>query len=388
MSIRKTITILGSTGSIGTQALEVIAAHHPGVDIAYLTTRSNVELLARQVQRFSVRGVAIADEQAAQTFREISDFDGEILVGDDGVCEAAAYNANTMVLSALVGFSGVLPTLAAIERGTTIALANKETLVSAGCVVMRRAREQGVNIIAVDSEHSAILQCIVGEEVQSVEKLVITASGGPFRTLSAAKLQEVTVEQALKHPNWEMGSKITIDSSTLMNKGFEVIEAHWLFNLPAECIDVVVHPQSLVHSFVQFADGSIKAQIGLPDMNLPIHYAMTYPQRSATSFRRLDIASIAAWTFEKPDVERFPCLRIAYEAMTSAGIVPAVMNAANEIAVSAFLRRDLRYVDIPRVIENTIGAMKGPADPSLSDIVAADSEARKIAASLIHSKSF
>lgn len=383
--MRKTVTILGSTGSIGTQALAVIAAHHPEVEIAYLTTRTNIRLLAEQVSRLQVRGVAIADEHAVAEFRTISGFDGEILVGDEGVCCAAAFEGNDVVVSALVGFSGVLPTLAAIDQGTTIALANKETLVSAGSVVMNRARERGVDIIAVDSEHSAILQCLVGEQRSAVEKLVITASGGPFRTLSPEDLQNVTVEQALRHPNWEMGAKITIDSSTLMNKGFEVIEAHWLFDLPADRIDVVVHPQSLVHSFVQFVDGSLKAQIGLPDMNLPIHYALTYPQRSPTAFRRFDIASIASWTFEKPDTDRFPCLRIAYDAMSAGGIVPAVMNAANEIAVARFMRKDIRYVDIPRVIEATIDAMKGPGSPSLSDIIDADREARSIASTLLFS---
>ncbi|MFM8179892.1 MAG: 1-deoxy-D-xylulose-5-phosphate reductoisomerase [Candidatus Kapaibacterium sp.] len=380
--MRKTITILGSTGSIGTQALAVIAAHHPDVEIAYLTTRSNIDLVSQQLRRFSVRGVAIADEHAAAEFRKHSDFKGEILVGDEGVCRAAGFDGNDLVLSALVGFSGVLPTLAAIEQGTTVALANKETLVSAGSVVMDRARQRGVDIIAVDSEHSAILQCLVGEEKESIEKLVITASGGPFRTFSAAELQTVTVEQALRHPNWDMGAKITIDSSTLMNKGFEVIEAHWLFGLPAERIDVVVHPQSLVHSFVQFVDGSLKAQIGLPDMNLPIHYALTFPRRGPTAFRRFDVASVANWTFEKPDIGRFPCLGIAYDAMRAGGVVPAVMNAANEIAVARFLRKDLRYVDIPRVIEGTIRAMNGPDVPSLPDIIDADHEARSIAQTL------
>jgi len=380
--MRKTITILGSTGSIGTQALSVIAAHHPHIDIAYLTTRTNISLLAEQVQRFAVRGVAIADEKAAEEFRSISGFGGEILVGHEGVCQAAAYTANNLVLSALVGFSGVLPTLAAIDQGTTIALANKETLVSAGSVVMKRARQKNVNIIAVDSEHSAILQCMVGEDAASVEKLIITASGGPFRSCSKDELQNVTLEQALRHPNWSMGSKITIDSSTLMNKGFEVIEAHWLFDLPAENIDVVVHPQSLVHSFVQFRDGSIKAQIGLPDMNLPIHYALSYPRRTPTEFKRLDIAAFSAWTFEPPDTERFPCLRLAYDAMRSGGIVPAVLNAANEIAVARFLQKDIRYTDIPRVIEHTVVAMNGPSDPSLQDIIDADREARTVASSL------
>lgn len=374
---RPTISILGSTGSIGTQALRVLETNYPHMEIAYLTTRSNIALLAEQTRTHAVRGVAIADEDGARAFKELGSFNGEILVGDEGVRQAAAYAGNTILLSALVGFSGVIPTLAAIEQGTTVALANKETLVSAGEVVMRAARERGVKIIAVDSEHSAILQCVVGEDVDAIEKLVITASGGPFRRTALDDLQHVTSEQALKHPNWSMGAKITVDSSTLMNKGFEVIEARWLFDIPGDRIDVVVHPQSIVHSCVQFVDGSIKAQIGWPDMNLPIHYALSYPHRVPTTFRRFDFLEQHTWTFEKPDTQRFPCLQLAYEAMHHGGILPAVLNAANEVAVARFLRNEIRYVDIAHVISHTMSAMNNVHHPSLEDIVAADREARQ-----------
>ena len=270
-----TISILGSTGSIGTQTLNVIAAHHPQTEIAYLSTNNNIELLATQVQRFKVHGVAIRDESVVKRFVDISQFKGEILVGEEGLCEAASSPKNSILMSALVGFSGVVPTLRAIERGIPIALANKETLVSAGSVIMPTALEKEVPIIAVDSEHSAILQCLVGESMDSIERVFITASGGPFRDTPAEQLANVTVEQALRHPNWSMGSKITVDSATLMNKGFEVIEACWLFGLDISSIDVVIHPQSIIHSMVQFTDGSIKAQMGIPEMNLPSHYALT-----------------------------------------------------------------------------------------------------------------
>ncbi len=376
----RTLSILGSTGSIGTQSLEVLAAHHPEVCIAYLSTNTKVQLLAEQVQKVKVQGVAIRDERAAKRFREISDFKGEILVGDEGVAQAASYAENDLLLSALVGFSGVIPTLAAIRQGTTVALANKETLVSAGSVITQAAKDHGVDLIAVDSEHSAILQCLVGESPEAIEKLTITASGGPFRNHSVEQLNHVRVEDALKHPNWSMGAKITIDSSTLMNKGFEVIEAKWLFDVPSDRIDVVVHPQSIVHSFVTFVDGSVKAQLGLPDMKLPIHYALSYPRRRCSEFPRLSIQELGNLTFEQADVNRFPCLALAFEALSVGGTATAVLNAANEIAVSRFLERSIRFTDIPRIVEDSLRAIHQVDHPSLSQIIEHDAAARERAA--------
>ncbi len=374
--MRRTLSILGSTGSIGTQSLEVLAAHHPDIDIAYLSTNTKVALLAEQVKRYTVRGVAIRDEQAAQRFREISDFKGEVLVGDEGLRQAAAYEHNDLLLSALVGFSGVQPTLAAIEKGITVALANKETLVSAGCVITEATKKYGAKIIAVDSEHSAILQCILGESLSSVEKLTITASGGPFRESTRAELEMVSVEQALRHPNWAMGAKITIDSATLMNKGFEVIEARWLFDIPAQRIDVLIHPQSIIHSMVTFVDGSVKAQLGLPDMNLPIHYALNYPHRVESAFRRLDFSIIPQLTFSMPDTDRFPCLSLAYQALERGGTATAVLNAANEVAVAQFLNKSIRFTDIPRIVEHCLVAIPVADDPSLTQIIEHDDAAR------------
>lgn len=382
--MQKTITILGSTGSIGTQSIDVLRDYHEDVRVGFLTTNKRVELLAEQVKIVNPYGVAIADEQAYKRFKEISDFSGKILCGTEGVCEAAAWSENTIVLSALVGFSGVLPTLSAIEQGTTIALANKETLVSAGSVICKRANEKGVQIIAVDSEHSAILQCIVGEHHNSIEKLILTASGGPFRTWLLEDMKSITPEQALKHPNWDMGAKITIDSATLMNKGFEIIEAKWLFDIAVESIDVVVHPQSIIHSMVQFCDGSVKAQLGLPDMKLPIHYALTFPNRAVTNFERLDITSFSNLTFEKPDYQRFPCLQLAYTALEQGGTATAIVNAANEVAVQRFLKKEISFLDIPVCIEQTLQTMNAVSHPSLDEIIQADSQARALVSAFTH----
>jgi len=379
----RTLTILGSTGSIGRQALDVIATHHPDVRLGFLTTNRNATLLAEQVARYHPYGVAIVSEDAYRIFREISNFDGPILCGTDGILDAAAWEENDIVLSALVGFAGVAPTLAAIERGTTIALANKESLVVAGELITARARERNVPILAVDSEHSAILQCIVGESHSSIEQIILTASGGPFRTYSSTQLMHVTPDDALQHPTWTMGAKITIDSATLMNKGFEVIEAHWLFDLPPERIGIVIHPQSIVHSFVMFCDGSVKAQLSLPDMRLPIHYALTYPERRPTALQRIDWDHLRVLEFEQPDPARFPCLQLALDALATGGSAPAILNAANEVAVTAFLQRTIHFPQIPRIVEQTLATIAPSPLTSLEDLTVLDRCARQTAWNIV-----
>lgn len=375
-----TITVLGSTGSIGTQALDILERSGRGHALRWITCNTRWQDLAQQVDKHAPYGVAIRDEQAWRSFKEARpDFAGPVLCGDEGICEAAADPDNGVVLSAMVGFSGVLPTMAAIKAGHTIGLANKESLVSAGSVLMPAVDHCGATLLAVDSEHSAILQCIVGEHRDDVEKIIITASGGPFRNHTAEQLQHVTAAQALKHPNWDMGAKITIDSATLMNKGFEVIEAYWLFGLRPDQIDVVVHPQSIIHSMVQFIDGSVKAQMGVPTMLVPIQYALTYPRRAQLDIPRMDLAAMGQLTFEAPDTQRFPCLEIAYEVMRRGGSSGAVVNAANEIAVAAFLEGRLRFLDIPATIEHALGHMEHATHPSLDDIVQIDIRSRALA---------
>jgi 1-deoxy-D-xylulose-5-phosphate reductoisomerase len=376
------ITILGSTGSIGTQTIEVVRAHHPTISFGFLTTNKRVALLAEQVRLTNPFGVVIRDKSLVDEFIQLSDFKGVILTGEEGLCQAAEWERNTIVMSSLIGFSGVLPTLHAIKAGKTIALANKETLVSAGSFIVESAKKHNVQIIAVDSEHSAILQCLLNENTQSIEKLILTASGGPFRNYSNEQLRTVTASQALKHPNWEMGAKITIDSATLMNKGFEMIEAMWLFDVKPSNIEVVVHPQSIIHSMVQFVDGSIKAQLGLPDMKLPIHYALTFPERRYSNFERMDWKKISTLTFEQPDTQRFPCLQLAYSAMERGGTSTAILNAANEIAVAEFLAGRIGFCDIPRIIEETMGKISTVDSPTLDDIISADQTARSQAMTL------
>lgn len=380
---QRTLTILGSTGSIGTQTLDVVASLPDRFRIGYLTTNRNIELLEEQARRFQPEGVVVCNEEAYREFRRTTSFQGRILGGEQGVREAAADSGNDVVMSALVGFSGVLPTLEAVRQGTTIALANKETLVSAGPVIMAEAAARNVPVIAVDSEHSAILQCLAGERAEDVDRLILTASGGPFRETPLEEFGAITVEQALRHPNWVMGSKITIDSATLMNKGFEVIEARWLFDIPVERIDVVIHPQSIIHSMVQFVDGSVKAQLGLHDMRLPILYALSWPHRTASSFERMDITRVGALTFYPPDTGRFRCLHLAFEAMKSSGSATAVLNAANEVAVARFLQEDLPFADIPRAIEAALDKIPHVSHPSIDDIVAVDDAARQFVSSYI-----
>lgn len=375
--MRKKVAILGSTGSIGTQTLEVISRFPEEFVVSYITGNSNIPLLLDQVRRFRPKGVVILQAQSAAEVRTAVAPDVEVLIGEEGLCEAAGRSDVDIVVSALVGFAGLKPTMRAIEAGKRIALANKETLVVAGAVMMPLIKRHNAELIPVDSEHSAIFQCLTGEMPREIERIILTASGGPFRTKSVEELHAVTITEALNHPNWKMGSKVTIDSATLMNKGLEVIEAHWLFGIPPERIDVVVHPQSIIHSMVEFVDGSVKAQLGLPDMKIPIQYALTYPARNASSSPRIDFPALHEMTFFRPDTDRFPCLRLAYDALRSGGTIPAVMNAANEIAVNKFLHNDIRFPDIPRMISEAMEKHSSVENPSLEDIVEADGWTRR-----------
>ncbi len=373
---KRTISILGSTGSIGVQTLRVLDLIPSSFNIGYLTANYNFELLEEQAEKYNPIGVVIKDVTAFKEFKKHTNFKGMILPGDEGIIEAATFKQNDLVISALVGFSGVLPTLASIKSGTDIALANKETLVSAGQIITKEAKENNINIIAVDSEHSAVLQCIAGESAEEIEKIILTASGGPFRSKPIEEFNTITVAQALEHPNWTMGNKITIDSATLINKGFEVIEAHWLFNMPVEKIEVIIHPQSIIHSMVQFIDGSIKAQLGVPDMRIPIAYAINFPHRLSYNFPRLNLEEIEMLTFEKPDLERFPCLKMAYDAIKTGGTAPAILNASNEIAVYAFLDKKISITEIPILIEDALNKIKVIANPTIKDIIETDQETR------------
>jgi 1-deoxy-D-xylulose-5-phosphate reductoisomerase len=382
--LKRRIAILGSTGSIGTQALEVIKQHPEKLDVEVLTAHSNAPLLIRQAIEFMPNAVVISKESMYErVFEALDPYDIKVYKGTSSIGQIVQMESIDMVLVALVGWSGLKPTLSAIEAGKQIALANKETLVVAGELVTKLAREKGVNIYPVDSEHSAIFQCLAGEFHNPVEKIILTASGGPFRGMNRENLLHVTKDQALKHPNWNMGCKVTIDSASLMNKGLEVIEAKWLFNLKTEQIEVVVHPQSIIHSMVQFADGSIKAQMGMPDMRLPIQYALTYPQRLPSQFPKFSFDKCLEFTFEKPDNESFRCLNIAYEAIRLGGNMPCIMNAADEVAVHAFLRDEITFLQIPELIEQCMTKVSFIKTPTLSDYEATDIEAREMANGLI-----
>ena len=382
--MKRRIAILGSTGSIGTQALEVIRQYPDKLEVEVLTAHSNAPLLIRQAIEFMPNAVVISKESMYKLVLEALDpYDIKVYSGSASIEQVVEMESIDMVLVALVGWSGLKPTLRAIQAGKPVALANKETQVVAGELVTRLAREKGVNIYPVDSEHSAIFQCLAGEFHNPVEKLILTASGGPFRGFNHDKLMQVTKDQALKHPNWNMGCKVTIDSATLMNKGLEVIEAKWLFNFDIERIEVVVHPQSIIHSLVQFADGSIKAQLGLPDMRLPIQYALTYPDRLASQFPKFSFDQCLQFTFEKPDTRNFNCLNLAYEAMRRGGNMPCVMNAADEVAVHAFLREEISFLQIPGLIEETMSKITHINNPSLSDYELTDAEARTLATELL-----
>ncbi len=377
----KNIAILGSTGSIGKNCLEVIANFPDEFCVTYLATNRNIELLSEQSKRFRPRGVAVLDENAAAKLRKMTDGTMEVLSGEMGAFEAVSRDDVDIVVSSLVGFAGLKPTIKALESGKTVALATKEALVVAGELIMSLVKERNLTLIPIDSEHSAILQCLVGERKENISKLILTASGGPFLNTKKAAFENVTVGEALKHPNWKMGNKITIDSATLMNKGLEVVEAHWLFDLPPEKIEVVIHPQSIVHSMVEFVDGSVKAQLGVPDMKIPIQYALTYPDRVPSSYDRLDFSTLCEMTFFKPDLTKFECLGLAYEALNLGGTATTVLNAANEVAVESFLRNKIKFSQIPRFIERALSLHHPIPRPSLDEIIQVDRETRELAAS-------
>jgi 1-deoxy-D-xylulose-5-phosphate reductoisomerase len=385
LSAKKKIAILGSTGSIGTQALEVIAAHPDVFEVEVLTAQSNADLLIAQSRKFNPNAVVIGDDAHYEKVKAaLLPLDIKVYAGENALASVVQMDSIDLVLTALVGYSGLKPTIKAIEAGKNIALANKETLVVAGELITRFAREKGVNIYPVDSEHSAIFQCLVGEFHNPIEKIILTASGGPFRGKKKNELVHVTKAQALKHPNWTMGAKVTIDSASLMNKGLEVIEAKWLFGLKPEQVEVVVHPQSIIHSLVQFEDGSIKAQLGLPDMRLPIQFAMAYPDRIKSEFPRFDFAQYPALTFEKPDTETFRNLALAFEALARGGNMPCVLNAANEIAVQEFLQDKIGFLQMSEVVEKCLSKIDYIASPVFEDYVNTDRETRIRAKELIN----
>lgn len=381
---QKRIAIFGSTGSIGTQALEVIAANPDLFSAEVLTAQGNDELLVQQALAFNPNVVVIGDEKKYQKVKEaLASTDIKVFAGEKALEEVAALDCYDMMLAAIVGYAGLKPTVKALQAGKAIALANKETLVVAGDIVMKMAVENRIPIIPVDSEHSAIFQCLVGETRNRIEKIILTASGGPFIGRKPNFLVNVKREHALQHPNWSMGAKITIDSATLMNKGLEMIEAKWLFNLKPEQIQVVIHPQSIIHSMVQFEDGSIKAQMGLPDMKLPIQYALAFPLRLKNDFSRYDYKKVSTLSFEEPDVKTFRNLALAQEALEKGGNLACVMNAANEIAVFAFLRNRINFLDMTNVIEKTMEKIPFIANPTLEEYFESDGEARNFAADII-----
>ena len=381
---KRHIAILGSTGSIGTQALDVIGQHEDRFQVELLTANNNSRLLIEQARRFNPSSVVICnpdlyDEVAAA----LDPLYIKVFTGINSICELLKDPQIDIVLTAMVGFSGLKPTIAAIEAGKAIALANKETLVAAGSLVMPLARQFGAPILPVDSEHSAIFQCLQGEHAR-LEKILLTGSGGPFRTSTHEELAAATREQALNHPRWKMGAKVTIDSASLMNKGLELIEARWLFNVEPQDIEVVIHPQSIIHSMVQFSDGCVMAQLSQPDMRLPIQYALSYPERIDLNTKRIDFSELAQLTFEKPDLERFPCLGLAYGALEKGGNATCIMNGANEVAVAAFLEGRIQFTRIPEIIATTIARCTFVAQPDLDAIYSTDFEAKRIASDLIN----
>lgn len=382
--MKKQIAILGSTGSIGTQALQVIEEHPDQYEAYVLTANNRVDELIAQARKFLPEAVVIANEAHYPALKEaLASLSIKVYAGEDAICQIVAEKPIDIVLTAMVGYAGLRPTIHAIRARKTIALANKETLVVAGELINELAHINHTPILPVDSEHSAVFQCLAGEADNALEKVILTASGGPFRTYSYEQLKHVSKAEALKHPNWEMGAKITIDSASMMNKGFEVIEAKWLFGVRPEQIEVVVHPQSVVHSMVQFEDGAVKAQLGMPDMRLPIQYAFSYPKRLKASFPRLDWAQCTQLTFEQPDTERFRNLALAYEALHRAGNMPCIVNAANEVVVDAFLHDRISFLGMSRVIEQTMERVSYLRQPTYDDYVATDAEARRIASELI-----
>lgn len=384
---KRQIALLGSTGSIGTQALDVVRDNADRFEVYALVARRNVDLLAQQAREFRPEVVVIADEQYYAPLKEaLADLPMKVWAGTDAIADVVQMAPVDVVLTAMVGYAGLRPTLAALEAGKAVALANKETLVVAGELVTATARRTGAPILPVDSEHSAIFQCLVGQDASAVEKVILTASGGPFRTTPREALADVTPAEALRHPNWSMGAKVTIDSASMMNKGFEMIEARWLFGLPPERIEVVVHPQSIVHSMVQFADGAVMAQLGTPDMHLPIAYALAYPHRLRSAAPRLDFAQLSTLTFEAPDRERFRNLDYAYEAARRGGNMPCILNAADEVAVASFLSGKIGFLAMSDLIAETMARTTFIDTPTYDDYVQTDAEARRIATEITGSQ--
>lgn len=382
----KKISILGSTGSIGQSTLDVVRRNRDRFSVIGLAEGHDVKLMARQVKEFEPVLVSVRDERAVvQLKEELGHACPQVAYGIEGACQVAAMGDADLVVSAIVGALGIRPTLAAIEAGTTVALANKETLVAAGSLVTGRAREKGVPIIPIDSEHSAIFQSLVGHRREDISRLILTASGGPFRQTPTSELKKVTVEQALKHPRWSMGAKITVDSATLMNKGLEVIEATWLFDMPPDKVHVVVHPQSIVHSMVEYMDGCVMAELGHPDMRAPIAYALSYPERVESGVGQLNLSEIGTLTFEEPDLEKFPALKLAYDALRAGHTMPAVMNAANEIAVEEFLAGKISFCDVTDLVNRVMEAHEPKPYSTLDDILSVDRDARQAAREVIRS---
>jgi len=379
----KGLCILGSTGSIGVQALNV--CENLKINVVSLIANNNIKLMEEQIRQYKPKVAAMQDERAASLLKQaVKDTNTKVLAGHDGIIEAVTHDDADMVLTSVVGIAGLLPTVAAIKAGKDIALSNKETLVTAGPIITELAKEKGVKIFPVDSEHSAIFQCLAGNRNRDVEKIILTASGGPFRGYTKEQLKNVTVEQALKHPNWSMGSKITIDSATMMNKGLEIIEAMWLFNVPVSKIEVIVHPESIIHSMVAFKDGSIMAQMGAPDMRIPIQLALTWPERMENPFRRVDFDILKTLSFTKPDLETFDALKLAYEAAETGGTLPCAMNAANEVAVDMFLKGRISFLQITEVVGQVMKEHFVNTKPVLNDIIDTDRKARELARTIIN----
>ena len=373
----KKVFILGSTGSIGVNCLNVISILKDDFEVTGLTVNSNTELLLEQIEKFNPGVIVVRDRNAANKISNTLPTGCKLFIGEEGLIKASTEAEYDIFMGAMVGFAGLAPTIEAVKRGKRIALANKETLVVAGELVTDLCRENNSEIIPVDSEHSAIYQCLIGENLNEVEKLILTASGGPFLNKDKSFFENATIDEALNHPNWKMGSKITIDSATMMNKGLEVIEAHWLFGLPVDKIEVVIHPQSIIHSLVQFVDGSIKAQLGLPDMKLPIQYALTFPERFQNDFERTSLPEIGSLTFFEPDLTKFECLKLAFEAINEGGIAPCILNAANEVAVVKFLNKEIKFSHIPLLINKALDRVENCFSPDLETIFEYDKKTRE-----------
>ena len=372
------IAVLGSTGSMGTQALEVIALHPELLQLEIIAANSSADILIQQAKQYHPNIVVVVQEEAYRKVKEaLAEEDVKVFCGEESLCDVCEMDCVDIVLSCIVGIAGLKPAFRTVSCGTPLAIANKETLVVAGELIMHTAKEHNAPVIPVDSEHSAIFQCLAGEHFNPVEKLIITASGGAFRGFTPEQLEQVTLKDALKHPNWSMGPKVTIDSASLMNKGLEVIEAKWLFGMPLEKIDVLVHPQSVIHSMVQFEDGSVKAQLGIPDMRLPIQYALTYPLRLPLPYPRLDFTQYGQFTFEKPNREMFPCLDMAYKVSAAGGGMPCVMNAANEAAVKMFMEEKIKFTDIPRIIEHALATAPSVKPQTIEEYIALDEETKR-----------